>query len=75
MNVRTINRLSEQHASLKRFHKSCCSDSATLSIEGGGVTSATLDCRTFALIIINVRSVLLEQLERLEGEIRKEVEV
>ena len=72
MNIGKIQMLSEEHAELKIFHDSCCYEVAQLTVDGGGVPTATLSSRTTKRIIITVRKAILEELDRIEMGIKAE---
>ena len=75
MNTVKIQMLSEEHSELKIFHDSCCYEVAQLTVDGGGVPSASLTSRTTHRIIIAVRKATLEVLSEIEAEIKREATV
>ncbi len=72
MNIKSVRNLSERHIQLKKFHESCCSDIAELTVEGYTICTVKLDPDASRLIMVDVRRGLMEQMQSIEKEIQAE---
>lgn len=73
MNVSKIQKLSEQHKSLKQFHEVCNHNNVELSVKVAGQSNATdLDYVAAKTIIAKVRGILLDRIKAIEENITQE---
>jgi len=75
MNVPKIQRLSRDHADLTRFYKVCGQNDVELSalLSDTSAPRIYLDCAATGLIISDVRVSILEELQKIEKAISKDI--
>lgn len=74
MNVKTIEKLSEEHRALINFSSACKQNEVELTVKqaSGAFGEASLGYRTTNSIIVAVRKAVLKRIETIEVEIKKE---
>ncbi len=72
MNVKKVQRLSEQHEALKKFHECSTCNNVSFTIESQACGPQTLSGDLAEVVIITVRKALLEGMQIIEKAIQAE---